>query len=476
MRRALKTWMHAGHVAAKVAAGATLATLALSVSVFATPAVAQTAPPPDPLQQLLSPLLQPLAPVLNQLVPNSVPAAPTNQSKASTSNNSGGGGGGGGGGAASIPASGVYYHCAGGVSALSFNRGGTLTTKPLVAAVGGSAPQAIMMKAAPPFPLAGLANFRDDWGEYRSTPCPHLHQGNDIFADFGVPFVAPEAGTVERFGFESTGGNAVYFAGDDGYSFYGAHLESFAPGLKTGVHVPAGTLLGLVGNTGDAMGGSPHLHFQLYAPGKAWSTPEDPYFWLKASLESAIGAAGGVVSADVQPDAPAAVNPGNLVSSVLLAGGHIISQPTVPVLLFVVLMIGTLLISQTRTFRVAADVRRSKAGGKATISEAPLARRPGHGRRPPPAPPEENRPAWAIAHEAALLAAAEPPKPSAASRLVGGVGEAWTRLPSTMARMSAPKAPKGHGRKGKDAAQRESFSSYSASVSTKNAKPKGRTR
>lgn len=431
------------HARTGLAALATLVVAGVSVVGIAVSASAQTPPPPDPLSQLLPQLLAPLQPILNQLLPTQAPAAPANRGPAggaapAATTNSGSGSGG-----PPIPAD-VYYHCAGGVTPLSFNRGGTLTTKPLLAAAPPGTVQATLDMAAPPFPVAGLANFRDDWGEYRSTPCPHLHQGNDIFADFGTPFVAPEPGTVQRFGFESTGGNSVYFAGDDGYSFYGAHLETFAPGLRTGVHMAAGTLLGTVGNTGDALGGSPHLHFQLYAPGRAWGTPEDPYFWLKASLETSIHNAGGIVANDVQPDAtgPAPINPGSLVSSVLLVGGHIISQPTVPVLLFVILVVGTLVMSQTRTLKVVAERRKSRATGVATITEAPLARRPGkeQRRRAGPVVVEDDagKPAWLLSAEAAKAAAAEAPKPSPFSRVAGSVGEKWARLPEAMTRISAP--------------------------------------
>src|SRR4029077_7073236 len=248
----------------------------------------------------------------------------------------------------------VEVHCGPAPAPLVFARTAPRTAVHLLAAAAKGTPpgahgQATMMQVAAPFPLAGSASYRDDWGEPRTTPCPHLHQGNDIFANFGTPFVAPEGGVVARYGFESVGGNSAYFMGDDGYGLYGAHLQGFAPGLRIGSHVDAGTLLGFVGNTGDAAGGSPPRHFQLLPPGHAWSAPVDPKSWLDNALNAAITHAGGVVPVEglegvPVPPAPPGVNVARLMNSVLLAGGHIISQPPVPVVLFVLLVLGALFV------------------------------------------------------------------------------------------------------------------------------------
>jgi hypothetical protein len=342
---------------------------------------------------------------------------------------------------------------------LVFKRTAPRTTQPLLDAAAkvtppGGSVQATMLRVAAPFPVAGSASYRDDWGEPRSTPCPHLHQGNDIFANFGTPFVAPEAGTVARYGFESVGGNSVYFMGDDGYGIYGAHLQSFAPGLKIGSHVDAGTVLGAVGNTGDAAGGSPHLHFQLYPPGHAWSSPVDPKFWLDDMLNRAISQAGGVVPVEgfeVPTAQPApGVNVGGLMNSVLLAGGHIISQPTVPVLLFVLLLVGALVVSQTRTFKVAAELRRSRSqadvpaflvGGTAgLVRQSPAVGRLSRADRKraalAAATAADERPVWARS----ALAGAEPleKKPGLMSRMISSLGATWGRLPEKMSHVSSP--------------------------------------
>ncbi|TMK54016.1 MAG: M23 family metallopeptidase, partial [Actinobacteria bacterium] len=285
-------------------------------------------------------------------------------------------------------------------------------------------------------------------------PCPHLHQGNDIFANFGTPFVAPEGGVVARYGFESVGGNSVYLMGDDGYGIYGAHLQGFAPGLQTGTHVNAGTLLGFVGNTGDAAGGTPHLHFQLYPPGHAWSTPVDPKSWLDNMLNTAIAHAGGVVPVEglevPLPQATPGVNVGSLMNSVLLAGGHIISQPTVPVVLFVLLVLGVLFIAQTRTFKVAAELRRSRSraavptflvgGTSGLVRQAPPSRRERRKATEAAAVLADDRPVWAHSLPAEPAEPAER-KPGLARRMLRALGDTWGRLPERLSRVSS-RAPK----------------------------------
>ena len=54
----------------------------------------------------------------------------------------------------------------------------------------------LLLQAVAPFPVAGDANFVHDWGFARWTPTPHLHQGTDIFADFGTPIATSESGRV----------------------------------------------------------------------------------------------------------------------------------------------------------------------------------------------------------------------------------------------------------------------------------------
>lgn len=97
------------------------------------------------------------------------------------------------------------------------------------------------------------------------------HHGVDIFAKRGTPVVAVVGGTA-RAREEPKGGKVVYLEGADGTTYFYGHLDAWAPILAmqarsgsgfAAVRVPEGTRLGRVGNTGNAAGKPPHLHFQM---------------------------------------------------------------------------------------------------------------------------------------------------------------------------------------------------------------------
>lgn len=117
------------------------------------------------------------------------------------------------------------------------------------------------------------SSFVDDFGYVK--PSGHVHQGVDLYAKRATPVVAPVSGVVSAFP-NRLGGKAVHLSGDDGNGYYGAHLDSYA---KTG-RVSAGTVIGYVGNSGDAVGGPTHLHFEVRPGGGA---PTSPYPLLTAA-------------------------------------------------------------------------------------------------------------------------------------------------------------------------------------------------
>lgn len=137
-------------------------------------------------------------------------------------------------------------------------------------------------------PVGGLAWWSDDWWNPRFSPVFHLHEGLDLFADFGTPVRAPDAGVITRVVDGPVGGLAVWMRARDGTQYYFAHLEDYAAGIDVGRAVRTGTVIGYVGDSGNARGGAPHLHFEIHNPVE---TPPKPYVdaWLDEALEAAPG-------------------------------------------------------------------------------------------------------------------------------------------------------------------------------------------
>lgn len=135
------------------------------------------------------------------------------------------------------------------------------------------------------FPVAGPADYEDDWHDPRFGPPFHLHQGTDIFADRGTPVLAPEAGAV-RFEEGGLGGRAAYVTTADGTYYYLAHLNTYEPSLYSGASVEQGQVVAYVGNTGNAENGAPHLHFEIHPYGGAAINPK-PILddWLDRALD-----------------------------------------------------------------------------------------------------------------------------------------------------------------------------------------------
>lgn len=119
------------------------------------------------------------------------------------------------------------------------------------------------------FPVQGEVEFIDSWGYPRmsGTASAHWHQGTDVFAPMGTPLVATESGVLDRVGTAGLGGMRLWLEGDSGNNYYYAHLIAFAPGMMDGVRVNAGDVVGFVGDTGNAKGTSPHLHFEVHPGG-----------------------------------------------------------------------------------------------------------------------------------------------------------------------------------------------------------------
>jgi peptidoglycan LD-endopeptidase LytH len=126
------------------------------------------------------------------------------------------------------------------------------------AKVGAEAEAVLLM------PVEGVRvrQVADTWGAARAGG--RSHEGVDIFAPAGTPIRAATPGFVYSIESLSLGGNSVTVVGGGGRRYFYTHLSAFAEDLREGQHVTADTVLGYVGNTGDAANTPPHLHFGVY--------------------------------------------------------------------------------------------------------------------------------------------------------------------------------------------------------------------
>jgi murein DD-endopeptidase MepM/ murein hydrolase activator NlpD len=115
-------------------------------------------------------------------------------------------------------------------------------------------------------PVQGPVSFGDTWGAPRSGG--RSHQGVDMIGDRGLPIVAVVDGFAQAK-VNVLGGNTVSLSGADGNRYYFAHLDTWgALGQVT-----AGTVIGYLGDTGNAKFSVPHLHLQIHPGGGAAVNP-----------------------------------------------------------------------------------------------------------------------------------------------------------------------------------------------------------
>jgi len=141
------------------------------------------------------------------------------------------------------------------------------------------------------FPVVGNVTYTNDWHDPRPGG---WHEGNDVMSVRHQPAVAFEPGWVEKW---SHPGGALpscmlVLHGKSGMVYWYIHLnndrgldndnnagcrKAYAPGLDYHDHVSRGQLVGFVGDSGDANGIQPHLHFEVH---KANGTPINPFKYL----------------------------------------------------------------------------------------------------------------------------------------------------------------------------------------------------
>ena len=143
------------------------------------------------------------------------------------------------------------------------------------------------------FPVDGDSYYSDTFDDCRGgVGCPRRHQATDIltYGVKGVPVVAAAAGTVKWIGstccllqIDHGGGWATQYIhlNNDTQNPDGSYSDDgqgygIAPGIQVGTQVEAGQLIGWVGDSGNAEGAGPYLHFEIWQVG----TRINPYPYL----------------------------------------------------------------------------------------------------------------------------------------------------------------------------------------------------
>ena len=137
-----------------------------------------------------------------------------------------------------------------------------------------------------------MAHFYDDWGEIRGSG-NRVHEGIDIRAPKGAPVVAIADGKVNTISYSESSGYYIAIDHENGWLSLYVHLNddiegndnlggketAFAENIYLGAEVVAGQIIGYLGNSGNAEGTVPHVHFEVRYMGKSF----DVYQHIKDS-------------------------------------------------------------------------------------------------------------------------------------------------------------------------------------------------
>jgi murein DD-endopeptidase MepM/ murein hydrolase activator NlpD len=93
-----------------------------------------------------------------------------------------------------------------------------------------------------------------------------MHKGTDFAAPKGTPIMASGDGVIKKASWCGGGGNCVVIKHNSVYQTIYAHMSKFANGIRSGIRVKQGQIIGYVGSTGKSTG--PHLHYEVVVNGK----------------------------------------------------------------------------------------------------------------------------------------------------------------------------------------------------------------
>jgi len=150
------------------------------------------------------------------------------------------------------------------------------------------------------FPVEGSVSYTDDFGDARVG---HTHQGNDLKGTKMQRLVAATDATVRftRVASAGTAGNMVALRDAQGWEYWYLHMNNdtpgtddgnaalpdiLGPGIVAGAKVRAGQTIGYLGDSGNAEGSTPHLHFEVHRPD---STAINPYASLRLAQGQPVG-------------------------------------------------------------------------------------------------------------------------------------------------------------------------------------------
>lgn len=137
-----------------------------------------------------------------------------------------------------------------------------------------------------PVPLNHNYSYKNTWGDPRGFGGRRIHEGTDIFANYGVPVRATSYGVIEMKGWNKFGGWRIGVRDIHNIYHYFAHLNGFEKNVNVGQVVKPGDVIGYVGASGYGPPGTsgkfpPHLHYGMYKDNGHSEWSFDPYPHLK---------------------------------------------------------------------------------------------------------------------------------------------------------------------------------------------------
>jgi murein DD-endopeptidase MepM/ murein hydrolase activator NlpD len=137
-----------------------------------------------------------------------------------------------------------------------------------------------------PVSISHNYSYRSTWGDRRGFGGLRIHEGTDIFANYGTPVQSTTYGVVEMMGWNLYGGWRIGIRDIYNIYHYYGHLNGYHDDVKVGQIVQPGDILGSVGSSGYGPPGTagkfpPHLHYGMYKDNGHSEWSFDPYPYLK---------------------------------------------------------------------------------------------------------------------------------------------------------------------------------------------------